>query len=141
VQVATLIVEFAIPNFFSSISYNINVQYLFPGVLIQKRWKEKAEKMVTQTCIDRVKTEQFEKIDSFIEFLKNSSDTLRKTDTLAVLHQAYRICGSLPKEIQYYIADKLDVCITEIEQIISFYEYFSKATLSENIDYQENRSF
>ena len=80
-QVATLIVEFAIPNFFSSISYNINVQYLFPGVLIQKRWKEKAEKMVTQTCIDRVKTEQFEKIDSFIEFLKNSSDTLRKTDT------------------------------------------------------------
>ncbi|NLL12632.1 MAG: hypothetical protein GX267_04440 [Fibrobacter sp.] len=97
--------------------------------------------MITQTCIDRVNTEQFKKIDSFIEFLRNNSNSLRKMDTLAVLHQAYRICGALPKEVQYYIADKLDVSISEIEQIISFYEYFSKATRSENIVYQETRSF
>lgn len=97
--------------------------------------------MFVQTCIGKVKSEQLKKIDSFIEFLKNSSNSLRKMDTLAVLHQAYRICGSLPKEIQHYIANKLDVSISEIEQIISFYEYFSKATLSENIVFQETQSF
>lgn len=97
--------------------------------------------MVVQTCIGKGKSEQLKKIDSFIEFLKNSSKALRKTDTLAVLHQAYRICGSLPKDVQCYIANKLDVSISEIEQIISFYEYFSKATLSENIVFQEARFF
>lgn len=97
--------------------------------------------MVAQTCIYRARTEQFEKIDSFIEFLKKSYTALRKKDTLAVLHQAYRVCGSLPKEVQYYIADKLNVSISEIEQIINFYEYFSKASFSEHIVYQESRSF
>jgi len=97
--------------------------------------------MVMQTFIGKVKSEQLKKIDSFIEFLKNSSNALRKADTLAVLHQAYHICGSLPKDVQCYIANKLDVSISEIEQIISFYEYFSKATLSENIVFQEARSF
>lgn len=103
--------------------------------------RDELKKMVAQTCINRVKTKQFEKIDSFIHFLKKSSTVLGKKDTLAVLHQAYRICGSLPKEVQYYIADKLDVSISEIDQIISFYEYFSEAPLSENIVYQETRSF
>ncbi len=97
--------------------------------------------MVAQTFTSKVKTGQLRKIDSFIEFLKESSTALRKMDTLAVLHQAYRICGSLPKEVQYYISDKLDISISEIEQIISFYEYFSKATFSENFFYQETRSF
>ncbi|HEX3020078.1 MAG TPA: NAD(P)H-dependent oxidoreductase subunit E [Chitinispirillaceae bacterium] len=78
------------------------------------------------TIYDELQAEQLRKIDSFIEFLKKSSCTLRKMDTLTVLHQAQRIWGSVPKKVQFYISEKLDVSITEIEALINFYEYFTK---------------
>ncbi len=98
-----------------------------------KGWHKKmVAKIFTDIC-DELHVEKFHKIDSFIEFLKSSSGKLRKKDTLAVLHQAQRICGSLSKEVQYYIADKLDVNISDIEATINFYEYFIKDTRSEHI--------
>lgn len=95
-----------------------------------------AVKMLAQVLTDtyeELHAERLRKIDSFIEFLMRSSSSLGKKDTLMVLHQAQRICGSLPKEVQHYIAEKLDVSMFEIEQIINFYEYFTKAPLSEHI--------
>ncbi len=82
---------------------------------------------------DNLQAEQFRRIDSFIDFLKKSSGTLRKKDTLTVLHQAQRICGSLSNDVQYYIAKKLDVAMPDIKAIINFYEYFNKETHAEHI--------
>jgi len=92
--------------------------------------------MIAQTFTgihNELQAEQFRQIDSFIDFLKRSSGALRKMDILTVLHQAKWICGSISKDIQFYIAEKLNVDISDIEATINFYEYFTKETQSEHI--------
>lgn len=79
------------------------------------------------TCIhEELTIENQQEIDSFIEFLENSSGALRKKDTITVLHQAQRICGYVSQEVQKYIAQRLNVSLEEIQSAITFYDYFIK---------------
>ncbi len=59
-------------------------------------------------------------LDEFIDSVKNKDSAL-----IEVLHHAQGIFGYLPKEIQLYIAKKLDVPPSKVYGVVSFYTYFT----------------
>lgn len=44
---------------------------------------------------------------------------------IAILHKAQEIYGFLPEELQTYIAEQLDVPLSEVCGVVTFYSYFS----------------
>ena len=62
----------------------------------------------------------FKQLDTFINSLKNKEDSL-----IQILHYAQDIFGYIPKEVQIYISEKLNISLTEIYDIINFYSYFT----------------
>ncbi|HCX65131.1 MAG TPA: NAD(P)H-dependent oxidoreductase subunit E [Eubacteriaceae bacterium] len=67
-----------------------------------------------------LKQEQFDELEQFIAELPNKKDAI-----IAVLHRAQSIFGYLPKEVQNFIAEKLNVAVSKIYGVITFYSYFS----------------
>lgn len=61
----------------------------------------------------------FEELDKFIDSIKDKNDTLMIT-----LHEAQKIFGYLPKEVQNYIAEKLNVSCDKIYSLVNFYDFF-----------------
>ena len=58
----------------------------------------------------------FEQLDSFIDTLENKEGSL-----IQVLHHAQGIFGYLPKEVQFYISEKLNVAPAKVYGVVSFY--------------------
>ena len=44
---------------------------------------------------------------------------------IQVLHTAQELYGYLPLELQQYIADKLDIPLSEVSGVVTFYSFFS----------------
>ncbi|MBN1604757.1 MAG: NAD(P)H-dependent oxidoreductase subunit E [Chitinispirillaceae bacterium] len=71
-------------------------------------------------------TNDYSAIDSFINFLDIKTGVLtRKSDLITILHQAQRIYGYLPLDVQEHIAEKLDLDLNDITSIIHFYSFFN----------------
>lgn len=49
----------------------------------------------------------------------------KKGCLIQVLHAAQEIYGYLPLELQQYIAEKLDLPLSEVSGVVSFYSFFS----------------
>ncbi len=64
--------------------------------------------------------ELYRELDKTIDKYKGQAGAL-----IQVLHQAQGIFGYLPKEVQVYIADKLNVPITEVYGVVTFYAFFT----------------
>ena len=62
----------------------------------------------------------FDKLDSFIGSLPTKDGSL-----IQVLHHAQDVFGFLPKEVQLYIAKKLDIPPSKVYGVVSFYSYFT----------------
>jgi NADH-quinone oxidoreductase subunit E len=62
----------------------------------------------------------FEQLDYFINKLENKEGSL-----IQVLHHAQGIFGYLPKEVQLYIAEQLNVAPAKVYGVVSFYSYFT----------------
>ena len=62
----------------------------------------------------------FEQLDSFIDTLENKEGSL-----IQVLHHAQGIFGYLPKEVQFYISENLNVAPAKVNGVVSFYSYFT----------------
>ena len=62
----------------------------------------------------------FDKLDSFINSLPTKDGSL-----IQVLHHAQEVFGFLPKEVQLYIAKKLDIPPSKVYGVVSFYSYFT----------------
>jgi NADH-quinone oxidoreductase E subunit len=63
--------------------------------------------------------EQKEKIDSIIEQYKDQKGSL-----IPVLHKVQNIFGYLPKNVQKHVAHKLDIPVTEVYGVVTFYSLF-----------------
>lgn len=61
----------------------------------------------------------FEQLDNFINSVENKEDSL-----IEVLHYAQGLFGYLPKEIQLYISEKLNITPAKVYDVVSFYSYF-----------------
>ncbi len=68
----------------------------------------------------------YKALDSFINFLGIETGALtRKSDLITILHQAQRIFGYIPQDVQQHIARKLNIGISDISNIINFYSFFT----------------
>lgn len=82
----------------------------------------------TCTCIGEITNEQREKIREIIEYYKGKSGVL-----IQALHEAQQIVGYLPGEVQDMIAEGLDVPISEVYGVITFYALFSLKPKGRNV--------
>jgi NADH-quinone oxidoreductase subunit E len=62
----------------------------------------------------------FEQLDNFINSIENKEDSL-----IEVLHYAQGLFGYLPKEVQLYISQKLNIAPAKVYGVVSFYSYFT----------------
>lgn len=64
--------------------------------------------------------EHYAALDSFINELPDKKGSL-----IRVLHKAQELFGYLPREVQLYIARKLDIPGAKVFGVVSFYSYFT----------------
>lgn len=63
---------------------------------------------------------QYEEVGNIIDLYKDKAGSL-----IQVLHAAQNIHGHLPLELQKYIAKGLDLPLSEVSAVISFYSFFA----------------
>ena len=71
-------------------------------------------------CPNRLKENGFRELESYINSLDTKEEAL-----ITVLHKAQEIFGYLPKEVQEFIADKLNEPLARIYGVVSFYSFFT----------------
>lgn len=64
--------------------------------------------------------EKFNELGNYIDSLSTV-----KGELIRVLHKAQGIFGYLPKEVQYFIAQKLEIPTSKVYGVVTFYSYFS----------------
>ncbi len=64
--------------------------------------------------------ERFQLLDEFIDEIKD-----KKSSLINVLHKAQEIFGYLPLEVQKHIAEKVDLPLSEVYGVVSFYHHFN----------------
>ena len=62
----------------------------------------------------------FEQLDTFIDSLETKDGSL-----IQVLHHAQGIFGYLPKEVQLYISEKLNIAPAKVYGVVTFYSQFT----------------
>lgn len=71
-------------------------------------------------CENILKKECFKKLENFINALPEKQGNL-----ISVLHKAQDIFGYLPSEVQEFVAEKLDIPISKVYGVVSFYHFFT----------------
>ncbi len=71
-------------------------------------------------CLNAEKNEMFNELESFIDSLPKKEGAL-----ISVLHRAQHIFGYLPKEVQDFIATKLDIPLSKVYGVVTFYSFFN----------------
>lgn len=74
--------------------------------------------MATKAC--ECLAEQYQRLDEIIEQHRGDSGAL-----ITVLHEAQALFGYLPKEVQVRVAEGLNVPLSEVYGVITFYALFS----------------
>ena len=71
-------------------------------------------------CPNRLKENGFRELESYINSLDTKEEAL-----ITVLHKAQEIFGYLPKEVQEFIADKLNEPLARVYGVVSIYSFFT----------------
>ena len=71
-------------------------------------------------CKNVLTEEKFRELEDFINNLADKNGAL-----IEVLHKAQGIFGYLPKEVQLFVSQKLDVPASKVFGVVSFYSYFT----------------
>jgi NADH:ubiquinone oxidoreductase subunit E len=82
----------------------------------------------TCTCIGEITDEQREKVREIIDYYEGKSGVL-----IQVLHEAQQVVGYLPREIQVMIAEGLDIPLSEVYSVVTFYALFSLKPKGRNV--------
>jgi len=78
---------------------------------------------------DTASTNEFaQKLDDYIDSL-----TLKKENLIGILHYAQEIYGYLPDNVQWHIAQKLDIPSAKIYGVVSFYSFFTMIPRGEHV--------
>ena len=78
-------------------------------------------------CSNPQRDQLFEELAAFIDALPDRTGSL-----IAVLHKAQEIFGYLPREIQEYVADKLNESLANVYGVVSFYSFFTMVPKGEH---------
>lgn len=71
-------------------------------------------------CDTTLPNEFVQKLDDYIDSL-----TYKKENLIGVLHYAQEIYGYLPENVQWHIAQKLDIPSAKVYGVVSFYSFFT----------------
>ena len=72
--------------------------------------------------------EMFKELDDFIDSLNSDPKEL-----IAILHRAQDIFGYLPMLVQTHIARKLNINVSKVYGVVSFYSFFSMKPKGDNV--------
>lgn len=72
------------------------------------------------SCDNSLKKECFRELEEFIANLSEKKGAL-----ISVLHKAQEIFGYLPKEVQSFVAEQLEISVAKVYGVVSFYSYFT----------------
>lgn len=67
-------------------------------------------------CIEK----KYKELEEFINAQIN-----KESELIAILHKAQEIFGYLPKEVQVFVAKKLNIPFSKVYGVVTFYSYFS----------------
>ncbi|MDR3215722.1 MAG: NAD(P)H-dependent oxidoreductase subunit E [Bacilli bacterium] len=73
--------------------------------------------------------ECFIELDKFIE----ERNLTGESSLIQVLHQAQHLFGYLPRNLQVYVAKKLNIPIAKVYGVVTFYTFFSETPRGENV--------
>lgn len=79
-------------------------------------------------CCNLEKNQMFEELEDFINSLPSKDGAL-----IEVLHRAQNIFGYLPKEVQTFVADKLNLPISKVYGVVTFYSFFTTEPRGKNV--------
>lgn len=68
-------------------------------------------------CKDNV---GFKELENYILTLED-----KKSSLIIILHKAQEIFGYIPEEVQEFIAEKIEVSVSKVYGVVSFYNFFS----------------
>ncbi|MCY6369594.1 NAD(P)H-dependent oxidoreductase subunit E [Clostridium ganghwense] len=71
-------------------------------------------------CTNNLAKEKFQELEIFINNLEDKQGAL-----IEVLHKAQGLFGYLPEEVQRFVANKLDINVSKVCGVVSFYSYFT----------------
>ncbi|MCY6957125.1 NADH-quinone oxidoreductase subunit NuoE family protein [Clostridium brassicae] len=71
-------------------------------------------------CTNKLTSEKFQDLAKFIDDLEDKQGAL-----IEVLHKAQGLFGYLPEEVQIFVADKLNINVSKVCGVVSFYSYFN----------------
>ena len=71
-------------------------------------------------CKNQITEEKFQQLEEFIKNLPEKKGAL-----IEVLHKAQGIFGYLPKEVQLFVGEKLDIPASKVFGVVTFYSYFT----------------
>lgn len=79
-------------------------------------------------CYNLENNQMFQELNNFIDSLETKDGAL-----IEVLHRAQEIFGYLPKEVQTFVAQKLNLPLSKVYGVITFYSYFTTEPRGKNV--------
>ncbi|MEA5012021.1 MAG: NADH-quinone oxidoreductase subunit NuoE [Angelakisella sp.] len=79
------------------------------------------------SCSVEEKERLYQQIDNVIDLYRDKEGSL-----IQVLHLVQGIYGYLPLELQEHIADQMDIPLSEVAGVVSFYSFFSTVPRGEH---------
>lgn len=76
--------------------------------------------MSCENCKNELVSQMYEELEKFIDELPEKKGAL-----ISVLHRAQSIFGYLPKEVQQFVGKKLDISVSQVYGVVSFYSFFT----------------
>jgi len=80
--------------------------------------------MITKDEVCNIHTMTEEEKYILLENVINDYDR-KETNLIQVLHLAQAIFGYLPAEVQHFIADKMELSVSKVNSVLTFYSFFS----------------
>lgn len=63
---------------------------------------------------------RFKELESYISTFED-----KKSSLIVILHKAQEIFGYIPEEVQEFIAEKIEIPVSKVYGVVSFYNFFS----------------
>lgn len=76
--------------------------------------------MACEGCNNKLTQNLYAELEQFINELPEKKGAL-----IAVLHKAQGLFGYLPKEVQMFVGEKLNVPVSQVYGVVSFYSFFT----------------
>lgn len=80
----------------------------------------KDRKMEPCACCEAGDAEKYAALDDVLDRYE-----CKESNLIQILHMAQAIFGSLPGEVQRYIAGRMDLPISKVNGVVTFYSFFS----------------